>query len=477
MKRTVVILVIALSAFAAAAQDLPTPQDWRTHLESDLMRFWLTPEARGTNGKFPTYRCNDGSLYDASHPCPELANSIRGIVYLDREYLRMESRQVYGYGVAYHMTGDEKYLELARQGAQWMMKNGFEQIDGKTVPVSWWLNGKAAPRAAQRTSQDMAYAMTGLGFYYYLTRDPEALRVLKATRDEIFGTYYDNGQRIIRWVDENFQDETTDRWELTAQLDQVYAYMVWFAPALPTSEQESWKRDLLRVSHIMKDVFYAGDCGTTPSPACGLFWGDATSTHARAVGQAHTDFGHSVKTMWMLYTVGKRYGDKELEDFGRRGALQILEWAYDREYGSWLRAPGDASREWWAMCELDQTAASLGLENRAYAHNLPATFRYYKEKMVDQKYGEVWHLVTREGQPVLTFPKQHAWKNMMHSTEHALVGYITASQMYAQPPVLYFAWTTKPEDATIKPYVYEARPASIREVRPGRQAVTFENVH
>lgn len=469
------LLFVAASAFAAD-DTLPTAQEWRTHLESDLMRFWMTPQAMGVDGHFPTYRCNDGSLFDAAKPCSELSEGARGVVYLDRDYLRMQSRQVYGYGVAYQVTGDEKYLELCRKGAQWMMKNGFEQVDGALVPVSFWKNGKSMPRPQQRTSQDAAYSLTGLGFYYVITRDPEALRYVKAVRDYIFANYWDNGQRIIRWVNENFMDETADRWELTAQLDQVYAYMIWLTPALPPQDQEPWKRDLIRLAHVMKDVFYAGDCGPNPSPACGLFWGDGTPTHPRAVGQRHTDFGHSVKTMWMIYTVGKRYGDKELEDFGRRGALQILEWAYDRQAGSWLRAPGDANREWWAMCELDQTAGSLGLENPAHARYLATTFRWYRTHMVDQKYGEVWHLTSPDGTPDLTLPKQHAWKNNMHSTEHALVGYITAAQMAGQPVTLHFAWSAQPDPKTIKPYVYEGTVSKVTEIRPGRQAVAFTNV-
>ena len=35
---------------------------------------------------------------------------------------------------------------------------------------------------------------------------------------------------------------------------------------------------------------------------------------------------------------------------------------------------------------------------------------------------------------------------------------------------------TRPADTTIKPYVYEANVTSVRDVRPGRQAVTFENI-
>ena len=235
MRRNFILAILLCLATAAAAQTttappMPTAADWRDHLQHDLMPFWLTPQAIGTDGNFPTYRCNDGSLFDAAHPCPELANPVGGIVYLDRDYYRMKSRQTYGYGVAYHLTGEERYLELARKGAELLMHNAFETIDGKTVPISFRKNGKAMPRPDQRTSQDAAYSLTGIGFYYYLTRDPEALRCVKAVKDYIFETWYDDGQHIVRWVNENFQDETTDRWELTAQLDQIYAYMIWLAP-------------------------------------------------------------------------------------------------------------------------------------------------------------------------------------------------------------------------------------------------------
>lgn len=246
IRRFVCILLLVGGSIFAAEEPLPAAQEWRTHLESDLMRFWMTPEAIGVDGNFPTYRCNNGSMFDAAKPCPELAEGARGVVYLDRDYLRMQSRQVYCYGVAYQVTGDEKYLEQLRKGAQWMMRHGFEEVDGALVPVSFWKNGKAMPRPPQRTSQDSAYSLTGLGFYYVVTRDPEALRYVKAVKEYTFANYWDSGQRIIRWVHENFMDETADRWELTAQLDQVYAYMIWLTPALPVADQEPWKKDLIR---------------------------------------------------------------------------------------------------------------------------------------------------------------------------------------------------------------------------------------
>jgi len=66
---------------------------------------------------------------------------------------------------------------------------------------------------------------------------------------------------------------------------------------------------------------------------------------------------------------------------------------------------------------------------------------------------------------------------MLHSTEHALVGYILGSELYNQPVNLYFAWKARPENATIRPYVYEGTIQSIKDLSGGRQVVTFASIH
>jgi hypothetical protein len=485
---------------STAPAGLPTAADWREHLEKDLMTFWLPAQTTGEPGDFLTYRCNNGKAYNPADPCKELTNpTYTGIVYLDREYLRMKSRQVYGYGVAYHVTGDPKYLELARQGAQFMMKRGFDKnANGKITPITFWTRtakgSVAGPTPPQRTSQDMAYSLTGLGFYYYLTRDPEALRYIRAVKDNIFETYYDDGQKMIRWVNENFREETTDRVELTAQLDQVYAYMIWLTRALPKEDQPQWLADLKKVAYIMKNRFYAGDCDkslsgaalqdkqsdpASPSFGCDLFWGDMTQGHVRQVGPYHTDYGHSVKTMWMIYTVGKMVKDPVLEKFGREGATRILKVAYNPQTKSWDRAPKDQSKEWWVLCELDQTAGSLALSDPSHANVLPETWRFWKQHMVDKKDHEIWHVVnlskTGAWEPDVNVPKQHAWKNMMHTTEHALVGYITSGALHGEPVKLHFAFKRPQPETTIHPYVYEGVIQSMTEAA-GRQVVTFTQI-
>ena len=85
---------------------LPKGDRWIKHVNEDLLKFWNMKTAIGDPvGNFPTYRCNDGSLYSKENPCPELKNADPGIVKLDREYTRAKSRQVYAYGIAFHLTG------------------------------------------------------------------------------------------------------------------------------------------------------------------------------------------------------------------------------------------------------------------------------------------------------------------------------------------------------------------------------------
>ena len=98
-------------------RDLPRGERWLKHLRDDLLPFWTMPSALGKPvGNFPTYRNNDGSLADPGNLKPEFQHLVDGIVWLDRDHVRAKSRQCFAYGVAYHMTGEEVYLDYAKAG-------------------------------------------------------------------------------------------------------------------------------------------------------------------------------------------------------------------------------------------------------------------------------------------------------------------------------------------------------------------------
>jgi mannose/cellobiose epimerase-like protein (N-acyl-D-glucosamine 2-epimerase family) len=442
---------------------LPPGDRWIRHVKEDLLKFWDMPTALGQPlGNFPTYRCNDGALYDAARPCPELKNADPSIVKLDRDYTRAKSRQVFAYGIAYHLTGEEKYLRYAVAGADWLMEHAIDAHGA----ASWFKDGKPQPANLQRTSQDMAYAASGIAFLYYLTHDPRYLNAVIALKSHIFNTYFDSQWGLLRWVRQANQDcDSPDQKELVSQLDQVYAYLLWTTMALPEGELKGqWIKDLHALAVAMRDQFF----GET----YGLYWGAITDMEHRNLANykgeenPHTDFGHSIKTLWLTYRIGLLTGDSALVNFARPHMYPILNRAYIENTGSWARGfepVGDGSgrwtldpdKEWWSLAELDQTAATLALVDPVFARVLPHTYDYWFKYMVDHKHGGVWHMVRAvDNLPDPSLPKQHSWKNAFHVFEHALVGYITAQQLHDQPIVLHYAFKGDVADDTIHPYLY-----------------------
>jgi len=146
------------------------PVDWLTHVRDDLLLFWDQESAYGQPiGNFPTYRCNDGSVLDVDNPCPafsQLGKDDEWITSaLDKDYVRMKSRQIFAYGVAFHMTGDPRYIILARAGVEYLQTHALDPSGGSIV--SYWEGGirHSGPPRPQRTSQDLAYGLQGLAFY------------------------------------------------------------------------------------------------------------------------------------------------------------------------------------------------------------------------------------------------------------------------------------------------------------------------
>ena len=461
-------------------RDLPRGERWLRHLREDLLPFWEMPEALGQPlGNFPTYRNNDGSLVEPQHPGPDFTNVIPGIVWLDRDHVRAKSRQCFAYGIAYHLTGEPRYLEYARGGVSFLREHALDREHGGAY--TYFKGAAKLPAVGQRTSQDLAYALTGIGFLYYLTRDADLLKDLVNLHDYIWDTYYDPQAGLLRWVLEPSGDgDSPNQKELVAQLDQIYGYMLAVTPALPDVQQRVWRKRLSKLCHILMDQFY--------TPRTDMFWGAITSSQIKCWGTPHTDFGHSVKTFWLLSVIGSLNDDYEMFISAEARAAQVLEWAYIERTGSWARAFAadgklDENKEWWIYCELDQVAGALALVDPAYARYLVRTSDYWFKYMVDHKHHEIWHMVSAEtNQPVAGYPKQHSWKSCLHSFEHALVSYIFAQQLHGDPVTLHFAWSDTPAHEKIYPYFYQGRVTSISESQESAsgskyQAVVFQDVH
>jgi len=347
-------------------------------------------------------------------------------------------------------------------------------------------SGEWMDPADERNSQDLAYGITGLGYYYYLTHDEAVLKPLLAARKYIFDTYFDEGKDFLTWLPKSIT-EGNGKVEIVSQLDQLYAYMLWVTPSLPEPYQTEWKADLKKLANVMINHFYSERYGT--------FWGSATNDFSKELGTDHTDFGHSVKAMWVIYEIGKITDDITYVNFAREKIKVILNRAYIKEDGAWARRYDidgtlDKDKEWWGLAELDQAAAILSLNDPSYLRFTNNTYKYWFKYMVDKQNGEIWHMVDPEtNQPILKYPKVHAWKTSLHSFEHCFLGYVISSYHRNQPVTLYYAFTDKESISSknVNPYFLrghikeqkKGEAISLNKNDKGRNVVeiTFDYIH
>ena len=456
---------VAVPAQAQTQQriaQLPSGEAWLKHFREDLLPFWNLPDAWGEpRGDFPTFRCNDGKRFDAKSPCPELAYAPQWIKEnLGREFVRMKSRQTYFYGVAYHLTGDPKMLELARAGVEFIRSRALDRESGSAM--SYWQAGKGEPPVLERTSQDLAYAQLGLAMYYYLTHDEDVLKDILRLKEHIWGKYWNRAWGMVMWVAKDDKGGEAQRQELVAQLDQINAYMLLLAPIIPEPHRAQWKKDLTTLANVMIDKYFA--------PEHHLFWGSVHNGRDKALESRHTDFGHSAKALWMIERIGQLTADKDLVEFATAEAGALLKNAFIGGSGSWGSRPLrggsiDTGKEWWIYAELDQIAATLALADPAYARYLASTYGYWLKYMVDRAQYEVWGWVGGDNQPSRG-PKIHQWKNGYHSAEHALVAYVTTQAIQKKPVTLYYAF--KAPTIAVRPYFYSGKVLDSRaEPLPG----------
>jgi mannose/cellobiose epimerase-like protein (N-acyl-D-glucosamine 2-epimerase family) len=420
----------------------------------------------------------------------------------------MKNRQVYLNGVADHVTGNPEYLRRMRSGLDWLRKNSY---DPNGIPYSFFESGNPGPEVVYRTSQDLSYSLLGLALYYYLTQDQSVLKDMERIRDYVLKQYvYKSEPQLISWVQTTKKNLSaceshdvglmrSDSKEIVAILDQVNAYMLLVARTVPPAARADWVSKLHQLAQNLRVRFY-NDPATSradmpPAVPKGFFAGCLLSPGNSSCDfdkgtLHHTDYGHSIKTMWMLYLIGREANDADMISFASTHAPELLARAFMPQ-GYWAQTDKSISADWdkpvwWIYAELDQAAATFGLKQPDLTKYLNSSYPFWLSNFVDQQHSvhEVWHMRPQDSasSPI---PKAHLWKNGFHSFEHALVAFITSAQFQHTPAQLYFALGSTADPARMRPYYFEADQAQVIAKEPligdlsdlTKYTVQFSGIH
>jgi mannose/cellobiose epimerase-like protein (N-acyl-D-glucosamine 2-epimerase family) len=470
-RRLVICLLVVLSwpesSFAETANPVlpsgfPSSSDWRNHLTRELMPFWTHPAALGDPlGNFPSVRCNDRSRIDYANPCGEVAN---GYLLQRRTTIVAMSRQVYGYCMAFHMTGSPLYLRYAEAGVAYIRENAIDRVNGGVHVYRDDVTGLWDDQPKLRNSQELAYALLGLSCYHMITRDPAVRAEVVALKRYIFSNYWNTSLGLLQWQLEDGNGLRALDQSLTAQLDQL-PYLLLMVNDLPSTERTLWKRDISRLADVLVRVFYSSEYK--------LFRLQNNAPGDKDIAQVGTDFGHSAKILWNLKIIGRLTGRTDLVTFANKTAPAVLSRAFLPVEGAWASGilPGgivDRQKSWWIYAELDQLSGVMALGDVTYLRKANRTYKYWFNHFVDKVHGEVWSTIEADGNaPTGGLPKSWFWKNAFHSVEHAVFGYVTTRWLERKTVPLYFAFKKAPSFSTVRPNVFAGKLKSLTSTANG----------
>jgi hypothetical protein len=467
---------------AATEPDVPpvlSGDTWLQHHRDELMPYWLVPDALGEPlGNFPSYRGIDGELIrdPDGQLDPSFAN--RGASTL--------GRGVYGYSLAFMLTGEEQYLSYARAGLDWIEANledpvhggYFAELDAVGEPVN---------PTANKDLFDLASVGLGYAMYFNVTRDPKAEAKLLEIRDLVFGPYYDAAANRLK---DSLSYDLSTEIDIGGNGGDITNYLVpGTAMLLPTigllsdpARNAQFRSDLRNVTQALIDRHK--NTGAANANNRWMFWG--RTARFGIFNAAQTDFGHNIKSYAMIHNANQLFADRPWSQLpGDRTLAQdrnrMLDRAWDDAADRWNQKPlalGVANSEldsaWWMHDEADQLLAAVnltdgftGAEGLARLDRLARSTRFFLDKYVDHEspVHETFTRVFRDAEP--NSQKSAFGKNMLHNMEHALVLYLHGRALEGRPARLYYALPHgEALTAESRPYWFEATGQERTRLRP-----------
>ena len=409
----------------------------------DCADFWSALED-GSFGGFYTSVGRSGNI---------LSTSNKGIV--------STSRDAYGFARAFMLTGDEAYLDKGRSALEFMYAYLWDDDFGG------WYNrtnrSGSGPFTGDKEAFDQHYALLGITAMYEATRNANDWSMLMNGYDFIEDFLWDDDPEEFGYYHQIERDGSDPRDKsFNSTVDAITTHL--YTLYLLTMDDTYYDR-LIQVKRNMIDHLI----GSMEDQVIG-FAEHFNTDWSINESDDRTIIGHVLKTGWSLARIYRLNTDEECFDNAEIVVQEVLDKAYDHEYGGpykdYLRKTGemlmygayDTAKAWWQM-EQAITAGFLLFEitwEQEYLKMADETLDFYMKYFVDPIYGEVYADRAREGGRVYygggywDENKGSDWKAAYHSIETGYYSYLYSQLLIKQEAAtLYYKYGSEPAERTL----------------------------
>ena len=408
----VLVAVVFRPAFAQPQARLMSPEFWRDQAIKDLIPRWAAHAPDPENGAFFMNLSRDWKPLPPWDKVPALI-----------------SRHVFGFSAAYLLSGDPRYLEIARQGADYLYGHAWDPKWG-----GWFdrLTREGNPLVETKNIPLQLYTNVGLALYYITSGDEQALSLVRKSVDIQRTKAFD--AKAGGYVQALGRDLSVVDYGKNKHAHYGYIGSLLLNLYLATRDPEvlAWEKELADISLEKMLDRYGWIHGFRSR-----FDRDWQRTPALIEGREVVSVGAELTAALALLRLYHQTSDPKYLAAGRKLGDQTILWGFDRGRGAWydLIATAPPYRPvanpivwWWVQIY----GAFLQLQlyhvtgDDAYLESFRKSEEFFVDHMDDREQGGIFGSVTPDGRVIGEGRKasDSEWHTSYHEMEHALLNYL-----------------------------------------------------
>jgi mannobiose 2-epimerase len=335
----------------------------------------------------------------------------------------LNARILWTFAAAHRLIGDDRFRELAERAHSYFTEQFWDPVNGG---VFWSVDNRGSPLETRKQTYAQAFALYGLSEYHRATGDrgalSQAIRILELiethTLDTEHGGYVEALSRSWEWIEDvrlSEKDLNAPK-NMNTHLHVLEAY---------TNLFRTWPDPLLREKLAsLVGLFLEKVIDRNRHHLHTFFEMDWTPVTKLI------SFGHDIEASWLLPEAADVLGDPATRSAIRDAAIALaratLAEGIDTDGGLLNEAlpngETDADKYWWVQAE-----AIVGFAN-AYQETQDADFteaavavwEFARRNLADEKLGEWYFRVDRDGEPYPEDDKVGMWKCPYHGARACL---------------------------------------------------------